>query len=103
LRSKGPCQMNDARRERLGRLTRRWRSRHDAARTAGERPRADAEREERARTLFPYRELPAADYADRYQGAMTGFTYDDYRYEDPELEAWLVELGRILRTRRAGG
>ncbi|MDP9243836.1 MAG: hypothetical protein M3O77_01990 [Chloroflexota bacterium] len=94
--------MNDARRERLERLTRRWRSRHDAARPA-ERPPADAEREEHARSLFPYRELPPADYADRYGGAMTGFTYDDYTYQDPELEGWLVELGRILRTRRTRG
>ena len=34
---------------------------------------------------------------------MTGFTYDDYTYEDPELDTWLVELGRILRARRTGG
>jgi hypothetical protein len=94
--------VSDARRDRLERLTRRWRTRHDVARPAA-RPPADAEREERARTLFPYRELPAADYADRYGAAMTGFTYDDYSYEDPELDTWLVELGRTLRTRRTGG
>jgi hypothetical protein len=91
--------MDEARKARLQRLTRRWRSRHDAAQTA-ERPPADAEREERARTLFPFREMAPADYADRYGAAMTGFTYDEYGYTDPELDAWLVELGRFLGQRR---
>jgi hypothetical protein len=91
--------MNEARKARLQRLTRRWRSRHDAAQTA-ERPPADAEREERARTLFPFREMAPADYADRYGAAMTGFTYDEYSYQDPELDAWLGELGRLLQLRR---
>jgi hypothetical protein len=31
---------------------------------------------------------------------MTGFTYDDVRYTDPELDAWLLEVGRLLRLRR---
>ncbi|MDQ2934873.1 MAG: hypothetical protein M3R49_07800 [Chloroflexota bacterium] len=53
-----------------------------------------------ARTLFPFREVAPADYAARYGTAMSGFTYDDYAYEDPELDAWLVELGRLLRLRR---
>jgi hypothetical protein len=91
--------LNEARRARLDRLTRRWRSRHDAARTA-ERAPADAEREERAHTLFPFRELTPVEYADRYGAAMTGFTYDEYSYRDAELDAWLGELGRLLQLRR---
>ena len=91
--------MNEARRARLDQLTRRWRSRHDAARPA-ERPPADEEREERARTSFPFRETTPADYAGRHGAAMSGFTYDDYRYGDPQLDAWLVELGRLLREGR---
>jgi hypothetical protein len=91
--------VSDARRDRLERLTRRWRSRHDAARPAA-RPPADAEREEQARTLFPFRELAPADYADRYGAAMAGFTYDEYSYRDAELDAWLRELGRLLQLRR---
>lgn len=94
--------MNDARRARLDRLTRRWRSRHDAARTA-ERPPADSERERRASTLFPFRELAPADYAERYGAAMIGFTYDSYAYADPDLDAWLGELGRVLRRGRGSG
>ena len=91
--------MNEARRARLERLTHRWRSRHEAARPA-ERPPADEEREERARSSFPFREVTPADYAERHGAAMTGFTYDEYRYPDPQLDAWLVELGRLLRERR---
>ncbi len=94
--------MNDARRARLERLTRRWRSRHEAARPA-DRPPADSERERRAGTLFPFREMAPADYAARYGPAMMGFTYDDYRYADPDLDAWLGELGRVLRRRRGSG
>ena len=30
---------------------------------------------------------------------MVGFTYDDYTYADPALEAWLRELGELLRAR----
>ncbi len=31
---------------------------------------------------------------------MMGFTYDDASYADPDLDAWLVEAGRLLRMRR---
>jgi hypothetical protein len=31
---------------------------------------------------------------------MIGFTYDEARYADPELDAWLTEVGRLLRERR---
>jgi len=31
---------------------------------------------------------------------MTGFTYDEARYTDPELDAWLLEVGRLLRMSR---
>jgi hypothetical protein len=41
-------------------------------------------------------------YADLYGEEMTGFTYDDVRYADPELDAWLVTLGEVLRRRRRG-
>ena len=66
---------------------------------SGERPRADAEREERAATFFPWRTETAAEYAARYGAAMIGYTYDAYSYSDPALEAWLRELGELLRSR----
>lgn len=63
------------------------------------RPAAEPEREARARALFPWRTEAPAEYAARYGAAMTGYTYDAYAYADPALEAWLLELGEILRQR----
>ena len=31
---------------------------------------------------------------------MIGFTYDEERYADSLLDAWLLEVGRLLRDRR---
>jgi hypothetical protein len=88
-------------RDRLDRLTRRWRERHDARLGAGDRPRASGGREALARRHFPYREQTPVEYADAYGADMTGFTYDEESYADPDLDAWLLEVGRILRERRA--
>lgn len=97
----------DGRRERLAQLTRRWRERHDARRPAspGDRPPADPEREVRAAALFPFRTMAPEAYADLYGDEMAGFTYDEVHYDDPELDAWLLALGEVLRRRRevAGG
>ena len=93
------------RRERLDRLAARWRARHDARRPAdpSRRPLADPERERLARRAFPYRELSPADYAAAHGDDMPGFTYDEAAYADPQLDAWLLELGQILRRRREAG
>jgi hypothetical protein len=40
-------------------------------------------------------------YADAHGSDMIGFTYDEESYADPDLDAWVVELGGILRKRRA--
>ncbi len=92
----------DGRRERLESLTRRWRARHDARRpaSASERPAASPEREARATAAFPFRSMAPEAYADLYGDEMVGFTYDDERYADPELDAWLLALGEALRRRR---
>lgn len=63
------------------------------------RPRADPERETRALAFFPWRTQSAAEYAATHGAAMVGYTYDAYSYADPLLEAWLLELGELLRTR----
>ena len=91
--------MTDAPRTRLARLTDRWRARHEARVAADGREPADAEREGRAREHFPYLSESPAAYAARHAEAMIGYTYDAYTYADPELDAWLVELGHILRQR----
>jgi len=88
-----------SRRERLAVLTDRWRIRRNDRRAA-DRPPADPAREALAASAFPFRsQSPAAYVADHGQD-MIGFTYDDERYADPELDAWLVEVGRLLRARR---
>ena len=92
--------MTDARRDRLERLTERWRGRHDARLQADPRPLADPERAARADAFFPWRTDTPAEYAARYGAAMTGYTYDAYTYADPGLQAWLYELGDLLRLYR---
>lgn len=88
-----------SRRERLGVLTDRWRRRHDARRPA-DRPSASLDREELARRAFPFDSQSPADYVAEHGADMVGFTYDEERYADPELDAWLVEVGRLLREQR---
>ncbi|HEX6139065.1 MAG TPA: hypothetical protein VF013_01215 [Candidatus Limnocylindria bacterium] len=88
---------------RLDRLTTRWRERHDAKASGLGRPRANPGREALARRGFPYRDISPADYVAEHGDAMVGFTYDDESYTDDELDAWIVEVGRLLREKRAGG
>ena len=87
-------------RERLDELTDRWRARHDARRTFDRRPPADPEREALARRAFPFRETSPAEYVAEHGADMVGFTYDEARYADADLDAWLLEVGRLLRERR---
>lgn len=86
-------------RKRLDQLTDRWRARHDARRPQGEnRPRAAFERQFLAGRAFPYRSMTPAAYVAEHGADMAGFTYDDESYADAELDAWLVEVGRLLRA-----
>lgn len=88
-------------RERLDELTGRWRRRHEARRPApGERAPAAPEREALAARAFPFRTMSPAAYVAEHGAAMTAFTYDDDRYADPALDAWLLEVGRLLREAR---
>jgi hypothetical protein len=88
----------------LNELTNRWRSRHAVRREADRsegvaREPADSERLERALRLFPYLEMIPTEYVERHGSSMTAYTYDDYSYPDAELQAWLDEVGRLLRLR----
>jgi hypothetical protein len=90
-----------ASREELTRLTDRWRLRHDARRPSiDERPPADPDREALAARAFPFRSVDPAAYVAEHGAGMTAFTYDEARYTDADLDAWLVEVGRLLRERR---
>jgi len=87
----------------LDRLTRRWQQRHDARRDADPfRPRANPGREALARRGFPYRDVTPEAYVAEHGDVMPGFTYDDESYADADLDAWIVEVGRLLRERREG-
>lgn len=86
-------------RRRLDELTDRWRARHDA-RASTHRPPADPEREAIARRAFPYRTSSPAEYVAVHGADMVGFTYDEASYRDQDLDAWLVEVGRLLRASR---
>jgi hypothetical protein len=89
------------RREHLEQLTDRWRSRHDARRPAPDaRPAADPDREALAARAFPSRTVSPAAYVADHGVDMTAFTYDEARYADPDLDAWLLEVGRLLRLDR---
>jgi hypothetical protein len=88
-------------RGRLEELTDRWRRRHEARRPApGDRAPASAEREALAARAFPFRTITPAAYVEEHGAGMTAFTYDDDRYADPALDAWLLEVGRLLREAR---
>ena len=85
--------------QRLDELTQRWRRRHDA-RLPAERPAADPDREALASRAFPFRTESPASYVEAHGTDMIGFTYDEARYADPDLDAWIVEVGSLLRSRR---
>lgn len=63
-----------------------------------DRPVADAEREALAARAFPYRTVTPAAYVAEHGADMIGFTYDEARFIDRDLDAWLVEVGRLLRA-----
>jgi hypothetical protein len=64
-----------------------------------ELPFAHAGREKDARELFPYREQTPEEYAARHAHEWMSFSFDDYRYSDPELDAWIARLGQIFFKR----
>jgi hypothetical protein len=88
-------------RARLEHLTDRWRTRHDARRPdPADRPPASPARELLATSAFPYRTRTPAEYVAEHGAVMAGFTYDEERYTDQELDAWLLEVGHLLAEAR---
>jgi hypothetical protein len=61
-------------------------------------PMADPGREKDARELFPL-DMSPDEYAARNAHDWYCFSYDDYRYSDPEMERWIQRLGDILFVR----
>ena len=64
-----------------------------------ERPPASASREADARELFPLDQMSPDEYAARHAHQWDCFSFDDYRYSDPMLDAWIQRLGDILFRR----
>ena len=63
-----------------------------------DRPLAHPDRVRDAMRIFPYR-----DQAPRFHAAHNAHLYgcsdfDEYRYPDPQLTAWIDELHRLFRT-----
>ena len=59
------------------------------------------ERAALAARAFPHAASDPATYVAEHGDDMPGFTYDEERHPDPVLDAWLVEVGRLLAERRA--
>ena len=66
--------------------------------TGTDRPPATAMHEEVARLMFPL-DLSAEEYAARHAHQMACFSFDDYRFSDARLDAWIQRLGDILFER----
>jgi hypothetical protein len=67
-------------------------------RNIGDLPPAPPDRERDARELFPL-DITPEEYAARHGKDWYCFSFDDYRYSDPELDRWIQRLGDILFNR----
>jgi len=61
-------------------------------------PPAPPDRERDARELFPL-DMSPEEYAARHRHEWLCFSFDDYRYADPELDRWIQRLGDIFFNR----
>ena len=62
-------------------------------------PLADVSRQQLAQETFPYREQTPEEYAARSAHLWGSFSFDDFRYSDPVLDAWIARLGDIFFQR----
>jgi hypothetical protein len=61
-----------------------------------ERPMADPTRVAMAREMFPVLELSPEQYVARWSHTIMCSSFDQYRYPDPALGAWIDETHRLL-------
>lgn len=66
--------------------------------TSNDRPLADETREEWAVSLFPLNVSPE-EYAARNLHLWGSFSFDEYRYRDAALDAWIARFSDIARRR----
>jgi hypothetical protein len=63
-----------------------------------DRPLADPGRVRSARQIFPFQVESPAFYAAHNAHTIGCSDFDNYRYPDPALGAWIDELHRLLRS-----
>lgn len=61
-----------------------------------ERPWASELEEESARGLRPHHKMTPEEFVARFSQDIGCFSLHTVRYSDPELDAWILRLGRIL-------
>jgi hypothetical protein len=66
-----------------------------ASENADQRPPAPGDYERNAAEMFPVAMSPE-EYAARHGHGWMCFSFDEYRYADPSLDAWIRRLGDIL-------
>ncbi len=59
-------------------------------------PHASEEMEAHAKAVFPIEVEPELFVAKDGAGWLN-FTFNDYRYRDPELDSWIHTVGKIIR------
>ena len=62
------------------------------------RPFAPSKFEETTAELFPYEALSPEEYAGRKGSNWDMFSFDNYRFQNVALDAWIQRLGQILFT-----
>lgn len=66
--------------------------------SASPHPLADTVRERTALEVFPYRNEDARVWAARHAHELRWFNFHRFRYREPALEAWLVQVGGVLTS-----
>ena len=64
-------------------------------------PPAPESREEHALQIFPYKEMSPEEYAARNAHDWLCFSFDEYIYNNSELNEWIHTLGDIFFTKGA--
>ncbi len=65
---------------------------------AKERPLAHSDFEKTAIELFPYATMSPEEYAGRNGSGWDMFSFDNYRFQNAALDAWIQRFGQILFT-----
>lgn len=65
--------------------------------TESTRPLATQELEDNAKQIFPV-DMPAEEFVAVDGLGWMDFRFKNYRYQDPQLDAWIQEVGAILAS-----